>query len=261
MGKTIEATDWMQRCIAIHEKEGKDGRSLADSYLGLATFAIKAKDFGTASAAAEKALEFRLRYLNENHPGLLTYYSILAISYKQQGRTKEARPYFEKVLSIKEARFGARNENTLGTRTLLAQTLEAERDLAGARQQWERIVEGRAAGSNKRLHAVALNNLGAILMNEGKHGEAIDILDRAIAIKEALKELDKTILAKSYLNKAAALKVLKHYEEALPLAKNAAKIFKSNLPAESQSFFRANLMVKALTSFISRKNDKGTSSE
>ena len=74
------------------------------------------------------------------------------------------------------------------------------------------------------LTAISLNNLAGLFSSLGRYDETLPLLQRALAIREAVLRPTHPDMASSLNNLALLLKALGRYDEALPLLQRALAI-------------------------------------
>jgi Tfp pilus assembly protein PilF len=98
----------------------------------------------------------------------------------------EARPFFERAVTIRERRLGSEHPDTAESLNDLAILLKAQGDLASARPLYERAlaIREKALGPEHPDFAESLGNLAVLLQAQGDFAGARPLFDRALAIRE-----------------------------------------------------------------------------
>ncbi|RBP08535.1 Tfp pilus assembly protein PilF [Roseiarcus fermentans] len=144
---------------------------------------------------AEAATASVLDWLASYRQGALSAYS-------------EARPLFERALTIREKALGPDHPATAASLNNLALLLQAQGDLAGARLLFERALTiwETALGLGHPDTAVGLNNLAELLRHQGDLAGARRLLERALAILEKALGHDHPTTGRSLNNLAVLLR-------------------------------------------------------
>lgn len=163
-----------------------DGGDLA-SPMPSATEANRLLNEGRPTEAvphAERALAAAGRAFAADDPLQAFFLQLLANAYRQAGRVNEALPLFERAVALNE----------------------------------------RAHGAASAEVANSLNSLGVTLLGRGERGDAeraVELLKRALAVREAVLPADAPEIASSLGNLAAGYDELGRAAEALPLYERA----------------------------------------
>jgi tetratricopeptide (TPR) repeat protein len=246
VGRWRDAVDFFEQAIATQEKTDPENKLVAESYLGIASAQVKVKYFRGALAPAERALELRQRRLRADDPKLLVFYNIVAIVLRELGNHAKAIELLQIVLGMKSRTLGEDHADTLGTRTLLAKSMEATGDTAGATAQWERILAIRSGRAEDAALAVALNNYAINLGRLHRYDDAIVQYERAMDVQDRLMSETDVRRPLTYLNAAVMLRKLHRFERALGLATGALTLLRRTEPRDEAKLKRASDIVKSL---------------
>jgi len=182
-----EARRWDKVADALMRRLGPGHDQIAGwLHQGRAISAQRAGDPRRAASEFEEALAFKRKALPANHPDLaITYYSIPNNEIDRQDG-QAALAAVEQSLAIYRAAYGDASPllwAPLDTRgeafELLGRYAEAESDFRSALERAEGLL-----GSDHIWTAVALSDLGKVLLDQKRARQAIPILERALRIRE-----------------------------------------------------------------------------
>ncbi len=200
----------------------------------------------------------------------------LAVVYNEEGRNKEAEPYYLRALKIRELKLGHYDLAVADTLNNLGNLYKDIRNYPEAEKTYKRAFEiykkDDIKGATDEYLAMTCNNMGRLYIVWGKIDEAIPLLKRSIEIGDkALGEDNEHVvdtvgkLAKIYEqqgNTAAAKplyrRYLKHVLKAMglkeedPKAMEEVKIFAQNL-RDDNDIRSAEMLEKAIQYETSHK--------
>ena len=150
-----------------------------------------------------------------------------------QGRARfaDARPLYERALSIREARLGPDHPVTAISLNNLANVLHGQGELAAARAMHERALAVREAhlGADHHTTVSSLGNLANVLRDQGDLEGARRLHERALAISEARLGIDHPDTAWSLSSLAEVLADQGDLEGARRLHERALAISQARL--------------------------------
>jgi tetratricopeptide (TPR) repeat protein len=154
----------------------------------------------------------------------------LGLYLREIGDYRDARPYFERALAIREQQLGPDHPYTAGSLNNLAMLLRDQGALAEARPLLERALTIRTQqlGPDHPDTASSLNNLALLLRDQGALAEARPLYEHALAIYEQLGP-DHPYTAKFLNNLALLLRDQGALAEARPLLERALAIWERQL--------------------------------
>ena len=171
--------------MAIRRKVlGEDHPDTAASYNNLALNLDAQGKYGAAEPLFQKALAIYLKVLGEDHPDTAASYNNLASNLDAQGKYGEAEPLYQKALAS-AGRSWARTTPTPRRATTTSPSTWMPRASTRGRAALSEGVgdppEGPGRGPPR--HRLGYNNLAANLDDQGKHGEAEPLYQKALAIR------------------------------------------------------------------------------
>ncbi len=176
---------------------------------------------------AEQALVQADALLASGHDELTVASNLNALGglYLFTARFREAQTTFERVRAIYEQELSPRHPYVAGLLINLAASLQRQ----GKLEEAQRLDERAAAlfepvvGEGVDL-AMALNNLGEVLLDEGAFDQALPRFQRAVAIKERARGLGDGLVASSLTGLGVTLAWLGRFDEAAPAIQRSLAI-------------------------------------
>ena len=147
------------------------------------------------------------------------------------GAYAQARPLYERALSLKERTFGKDHPETALSLNDLALLLQDQGDLAGARQLHERAlaIREKALGQDHPDTAESLNNLALLLKAQGELAAARPPAERALAIYEKVLGVEHPSTATVLNNLALLVQAQGDLAGARPLFERSLAIYEKVL--------------------------------
>jgi len=189
LGKVDEARRWVKPAEALLARLGP-GHERITSWLYQARGGIgeRSGEYPAAKAAYDQALAFKLKALPAGHPDVAkTYYSRANVELVL-GDAAAALADADKAVAIYRTAYGPDSPliwNPLDTRgealNLLHRYGEAEKDFRDAVHRASGLY-----GEDHAWTAYCLNDLGQVLIGEGRASEAIPVLQKALRARERL---------------------------------------------------------------------------
>ncbi len=173
---------------------------------GMASYQHGKAVYKEAEELLRRALEIRKKQLGSEHPDVAEVLNNLGVLLKAQGKDGEAEPFYRRALEIDEE-----------AELLYRRALEIRVKLLGLDHL--DVVE-------------SLNNLAALLYNQGKYRESESLFSRALDICEKQHGLDHPYVALSVNNLGMLLKVQGKYREAESLYRRALEIWEKQLGSD-----------------------------
>ena len=150
---------------------------------------------------------------------------------------------------------------------LLAHVLENEANIldetgrrAEAIAQMRHVLELREAGpqSGQPRLAMALNNLGTMLMAQGIYDEAREKFDRALAIRKEVLGPAHPDTGMSYINLGALAAKLQRYDEAIELSERGLEIYRATVDRDHPSVATALQIMAGAHTALGRYDEAET---
>jgi tetratricopeptide (TPR) repeat protein/predicted Ser/Thr protein kinase len=219
-GKEAEAIEAYERSIAlVEEHSGKDALPLAGALVNLAIVEQDRGRFRRALQLQKRALAIREAHQGRAHPDTAVLLNNMSSVLLGLERSQEALEFNREAISRLRAAFG--NEHPL-VATALGQRgalQHAEGDRAGALESMQEAADMFVATRGPKLRelGVLYNNIGYLLLEEGRRLEARDAFERSLAVYRDLEALDHPSTASARLGLAKALRELGDDAQAKPL--------------------------------------------
>jgi len=146
----------------------------------------------------------------------------------------EARPFFERAVTIRQRALGSEHPDTAESLNDLAILLQFQGDLSGAQPLLERAlaIREKALGPEHPDFAESLGNLGLLFYDQGDFASARPLFDRALAIRERALGPEHPTTAYSIIYLADLLQAQGDLAGARPLYERALAIREQALGAE-----------------------------
>ena len=192
-GEYERALPLQQRALELHENLLGPKHPLVATSLGnLAVIHRQLGSHEAAEAVQRRALEIRESLLGPAHPAVALSLYHLANLRRDRGLDEAAEPLYRRALEICEQSLGAGHFQTAVVAGSLADLYRQRRDPGRAEPLFRRALESAEAtvGPEHSRTAAILDGLGGLLAEAGRHVEAQGLLDRSLAIREALHARD-----------------------------------------------------------------------
>ena len=194
LGRLAMAEDLLERSLALRRRLfGEDDPQTTDSLMALSLLRIEQARMEEGERLAREALAITERRLPSGHPQSARARAVLGRVLEYRGKYAEAIPFLEEAARLQQVS-GAAAVEQAETLTYLANTqfYSGNYDVAGE-LNW-RVLEMNREIYGERHPRVADNliNLGAIAMEQGRHGESESFFRKGQAIKEACYGPDHT---------------------------------------------------------------------
>jgi CHAT domain-containing protein/tetratricopeptide (TPR) repeat protein len=217
-----EAERLIQRALGI--------RRTADGLLTLSDVAFARNDLARAELLRREAVDMLATAVGTNHPEHARAVHRLSGASLRQGKHDGLRGPLERALPVMEKTFGPDAAPTRGVLNNLALVLTLERDLERARTIHERVIAAaeRAEGLDAPDVAMALINLGGVLLQLGEPDLALLTYERNVGIHERNRS-SPALLGQAVFNLAHAARVCGRFEESRALYERALALFTEGL--------------------------------
>ncbi len=223
-GRYREALSWVERVLAAEPTGSRLGMAL--------TFeAHLARLAGTFGAEATGKLERALTVVGPADAPFVLYE--LGSQAQSGGRLRDAAEYFQQALGAKRALVGELHAEVAAMEHNLAGVLQAQGDLAGARQRLERALQISAKVFGTEEHpevAASLHSLAGVLQAQGDLAGARQRLERVLEIEGRIygtREHYSTAMTEAALG--ILLRQLGEHQRASELLTHAYGVFQRQL--------------------------------
>ena len=175
-GRYREALGWVDKLLS----SGPQGATRALAFCRRADYSIAA---GASLDGVEEELQAALGFVDENVK--MHVYIDLGRLLRRLGRLKEAATHEREGLNFALQTFGEEHPGTLTLMGHLASTLDAQGDLAGARELGEQVlaVRRRTLGDEHPHTLIAMNNLASMLDAQGDLAGARELGEQVLAVQ------------------------------------------------------------------------------
>lgn len=190
-GDYTQARALHEEALTIREEVlGQDHPDVAQSLNNLALTYVVRREFSQARPLFERALAIKEK-ATPGHPSLaVTLQNLAAIDY-YMGNHARAQARLERALSLLVAAVGPEHPSVGAVLTALASLYTAARSYERARETYARglVILERTLGPNHPEFALGLYNLAAVHLAEERPGEALPLLERAMAVYAGIEGL------------------------------------------------------------------------
>jgi tetratricopeptide (TPR) repeat protein len=189
-GRYDQAHERLSQVVAMGRASvGADHPQLAEALGNLAVIDIDRSHFDDAVEALTEGISIGQRAYGANHPRLAWWYSVLAVTYARWGRVALGEPYLRRAIEI---------------------------DVA-------------AKGPDHPVIARHELNLGAMLIEAGRHTEAVAVLEKAVATLRKGSEITPHSLAGALQNLGNARSELGDHRGATTAYDEAIALFRESV--------------------------------
>jgi serine/threonine protein kinase/tetratricopeptide (TPR) repeat protein len=185
-GKFDDARRDYEAALALVERSRpEDDYVLASMMDNLGTVLTKLGELDAARQQHERALALFEGQLGPGHPRLASTYNNLGAVARASREFDRARDYHERALAIFEGSLGKEHRMVGGMLNNIAEIARDQGDLDAAIAMHRRSLEIMVAalGADHLHTAFPLTGLGIDLVEAGRSGEAIEFLERAVALR------------------------------------------------------------------------------
>jgi DNA-binding NtrC family response regulator/tetratricopeptide (TPR) repeat protein len=208
LGNTAAARDCFTECLVTNRRLGNEG-GVAGAYNNLGILAKRSGDLLAAVEYFERALEIDSRL---GRPGSIARrLNNLGVVLYRLSRWEEAEECLRKAWQI-YSRLGA-TRDVVAVECALGSVCRARRQWGKAREHLERVIQVSRDGGYLRSEAIALEFLGELEADQGRHVEALRILDRALSRAHRLSSTSD-VIAEVLRRRAEVLLAVGRLEEA-----------------------------------------------
>lgn len=213
----LERAEQLYRQAKFHFEQAGDGFNVATTVGNIADILYLRGDLPAAAKLYEQGRELEAR-LDPSDPSYVMYR--LADLKLAQGRVQEARPLAQQAVDILRPMQGGYQYLT-SAMIVLGDTLKAEADLKGARQQYQSALDIRKKMGEAALVAESQVSLADLSLDENQAQQAETLLHQAIP--EFEKEQGDPDAISAYVVLSHALLMEGKVEESRIAAEHAAK--------------------------------------
>ena len=197
----------------------------------MAMFAQQSADTAGAEKLVRHGLTLFVRNKSLESAAGAACLNTFAALLESRGHEQEAQEQLEHALAIREQVLGRDHFLVADTLVRLGLAHSRQGHLQEAEMMQMRAVAILRAGNASTELAAALNNLGSVMLSQGRLKEAEERIREAISIWERLSGPDDPSVAAGLLNLGVLLEERKRYDEAAPVIARARRIDEKALPA------------------------------
>jgi len=205
---------------------GEDRAETASTYNAL-SLSFRTKGNDAQLKLIQRALEIRLKVLEEGHPEVAQSYLNLAINLNQHGRYTDAEKAFRNALHISLKSLGEDDAVTAVCYIGLATSYGALGQLSKAEALLRKalFICRKALGDDHSLTLTCYNNLATNLWSQGRYAESREFLnDKTLALSIKKHGYNSLSTAQAYTNLATVIETEGRLSEAEPLHRKAVGI-------------------------------------
>ncbi|MEM6989682.1 MAG: serine/threonine-protein kinase [Myxococcota bacterium] len=211
-----EARALFEEAVVLASSRSELHPSVARVRVNLAVVMKMMGEIDAATKALEDALPVFIGAYGEEHPHVATILFDLGASARDRGDLREAKEYFDRTLRVREAILGEEHPEVASTLEGLAGVELDEKRPAQAVPLFRRAIaiRNKTQPDNPRLEQ-ALTQLASTLVALEQPVEALELLDRAVAILERVHGPDHVRVARPLNTLGQSLVTLERYDEAI----------------------------------------------
>jgi CHAT domain-containing protein/tetratricopeptide (TPR) repeat protein len=222
--RVAEAVPLMERAVALCEKSLGESFALALSLELLGGFHRELNDLDRAESYFVRALAVRERVQGPDHPDVAPTLTSLASIANTREQFDRAEQLYLRAIAIYEKAHAPENASVASALYGLASTYTNRGQFARAETLLRRalaIFEKASAGRDDFFTVLTLNNLAAVLKEQGRYEEAEPLYLRSLAAQETLFGAEGQTVATALTNLAALYREKGEYLRAEPLLRRA----------------------------------------
>jgi len=233
MRRPVDAEAEYVQALATPQPMGAPPTSIAKAHRGLADIYDELGRPTDAEPHARLAVQLHARLDGESSPNTAIARVTLARVLGALGRDAEAEAEFRRAIALLEGTYGPDHGITLNARNNLAVFRRGLGDLAGAERAFRELLRPqiRARGEGSREVGDTYQNLGSVIGEQDRIGEAIEMHVRAAAIYETALDPSNYLLAFPYLSLAGLELRQANFRAAETAARRALGTLEATLPA------------------------------
>jgi CHAT domain-containing protein/tetratricopeptide (TPR) repeat protein len=222
--RAAEAVPLMERAIALCEKSLGESFPLALSLDILGGLHRDLNDLDRAESYFTRALAVREHVQGPEHPDVASTLTSLAAIANTRENFARAEQLYLRIIAINEKAHGPEHISVAPALFGLASTYSNRGQFARAESLLRRalaIFEKASAGRDDFFTVLTLNNLAAVLKEQGRYEEAEPLYLRSLAAQEKLFGAESETVATTLTNLAALYREKGEYLRAEPLLRRA----------------------------------------
>jgi tetratricopeptide (TPR) repeat protein len=175
------------------EAVGDADPTMASFYNNVAITLIQRQDHARARQYLDKALAIMERTRGQEHPAVAAMVQNLGIVLLERGDTRQARRLLERAIAVWKAADAEHEADIAAAWANLGYAAMIEGDDAAAEGLFRRALAVWERQEPKHPNVFrALGNLGTTLQQQGRHGEAMEVIERAISIADETLDADSS---------------------------------------------------------------------
>ena len=217
-GKPVEALQYLERTLALQEKElGPEHVDLALTLNTMAVVQLGQTRLAEARKTSERALALRERLLGPEHPEVGASLHVLGAAVRQMDELPTALALTQRALGLRERALGPDHPEVASSANNAAVILTELGRLEESRPLLLRTlsIRERVQGPEHPETGTALNGLGVLAFLQHDNQEALRYFQRSLAIKEKSLGKEHLSVALAVCNIAIVLHRLGRGHEAL----------------------------------------------
>lgn len=221
---------------------GSDHPLTAKALLERAGYYSQAGDFALAETDLLDAMSVIRAVAGETHDAMASAWNNLAVLRFRQERFGEAAADYSRAITIYQTLFGAEHPDSVSTELYRAYAWHLAGDPRAERAYRDlipRLQNVRGPDHAHTSHVYA--DLGRLLVEGGRHQEALAYLDRALSIRRDIYGAESRMVVDTQLYRGAALSALGRLDAAGPLIRHAVEVRSNATMNREQLVHEANL--------------------
>ena len=206
LARSEDGLSWARHAEAALQRLGPDDDALRGRYHSArGSLSLELFELDEARRHYEQALAIERRTLGDDHERVALLLTYLGSVLEQSGESEDAVASFEQALEIHRRALGPDHPELAALHNNYAVVLFGRQDYAGAQAQLEQGLEiQRKALGEHPATALFIDNLGGLLVMQGKVAQGRALIEEALTMREKLLGPEHPALVNSLTNLASA---------------------------------------------------------
>jgi tetratricopeptide (TPR) repeat protein len=246
-GEHLAALAHFRRVLALRKRARRpNDAGLATAHNNVGTTLLKLGELDAALAELALACALYERIYGCDHPETADVYANIAGVLTRRGDLDGAAERYARALAIRTAAFGPDHPEVIVTHEWLGVVLFERQRYGEALPHLERCFGARQSGDAEALAATS-NAYGQCLLAARRPADAVAPLERAVALRASVAEIDPGQLAHARIGLAFALWEIGAHARAMDEARHALEGFRAAGPTGARSLAEVEAWLAART--------------
>jgi tetratricopeptide (TPR) repeat protein len=243
MARGEEGLAWARHAEVALQRGDPKSALWVRYHASLGTLHLQRFELADARRHIEQALELERSALGEDHERVALLLTYLGMVLEQTGKSEDAVASFEKAIEIHRRVLGPHHPGLAGLYNNYAVILFGRQDWPAAQAQLESAVAIQREALGDHPHtALTIDNLGSMLVLQGKVERGRALIEEAMAMREKTLGVEHPAVAQSLVNLAGTIALDEDWGGARRLYERALAILeKAGGPGDQLAMVQSNI--------------------